>query len=69
MNIPENRFKKALSANKHQKGFWLTLASPYSAEALAGAGFDWFLIDMEHSPNEMDSVLCEIPATKRLSAL
>jgi 4-hydroxy-2-oxoheptanedioate aldolase len=60
MNIPENRFKKALSANKHQKGFWLTLASPYSAEALAGAGFDWFLIDMEHSPNEMDSVLSQL---------
>jgi len=62
MNIPANRFKKSLLAHQHQRGFWLTLASPYSAEALGGAGFEWLLIDMEHSPNEVDSVLAQLQA-------
>ena len=60
MNIPKNRFKEALLKNQHQKGLWLTLASSYSTEALAGAGFDWLLLDMEHSPNEMDTILAQL---------
>ena len=60
MNIPKNKFKEALLKNDHQKGLWTTLASSYSTEALAGAGFDWMLLDMEHSPNEMDTVLSQL---------
>lgn len=60
MNIPKNRFKESLLKNQHQKGLWLTLASSYSTEALAGAGFDWLLLDMEHSPNEMDTILAQL---------
>jgi len=30
-----------------------TLASPLLVELFAGCGFDWILIDTEHSPNEM----------------
>jgi len=60
MNIPKNRFKEALLKHQHQKGLWTTLASSYSSEALAGAGFDWMLLDMEHSPNEMDTVLGQL---------
>ena len=51
---------EALLKNDHQKGLWTTLASSYSTEALAGAGFDWMLLDMEHSPNEMDTVLSQL---------
>ena len=60
MNIPKNKFKEALLKNDHQKWLWTTLASSYSTEALAGAGFDWMLLDMEHSPNEMDTVLSQL---------
>ena len=60
MNIPKNKFKEALLKNDHQKGLWTTLASSYSTEALAGTGFDWMLLDMEHSPNEMDTVLSQL---------
>ena len=60
MNIPSNKFKRALQLGQHQKGLWTTLASSYSTEVLAGAGFDWLLLDMEHSPNEMDTILQQL---------
>lgn len=42
----ENSFKAALKAGRPQIGLWLGLSSSYSAELLAGAGFDWLLIDV-----------------------
>jgi 4-hydroxy-2-oxoheptanedioate aldolase len=60
MNIPSNTFKRAIHAGQHQKGLWTTLASSYSTEVVAGAGFDWLLLDMEHSPNEMDTILQQL---------
>lgn len=62
MDLPVNTFKRALAAGKPQIGFWLSLSSHYSAEVCAGAGFDWLLIDTEHSPNEIDMVLCQLQA-------
>lgn len=41
-------------------GFWLGLASSYSAEICAGAGFDWLLIDGEHTPNDINSTLAHL---------
>ena len=58
----ENRFKAALSAGKPQIGLWLGLTSSYSAELLAGAGFDWLLIDAEHAPNNVQTVLTQLQA-------
>lgn len=49
----ENSFKAALKAGRPQIGLWLGLSSSYSAELLAGAGFDWLLIDGEHAPNNV----------------
>lgn len=60
MNIPKNAFKSNLYLKKHQKGLWLTLADSYAAEAVAGAGFDWVVIDMEHSPNDLGRVLRQL---------
>lgn len=60
MNIPVNKFKQAIQNGQHQKGLWTTLASSYSTEVVAGAGFDWLLLDMEHSPNEMDTILQQL---------
>src|SRR5688572_826188 len=51
-----NEFKRALAARHKQVGFWLTLASTTATEIAAGAGFDWLLIDMEHSVNELPDV-------------
>lgn len=60
MHIPVNKFKQAIQNGQHQKGLWTTLASSYSTEVVAGAGFDWLLLDMEHSPNEMDTILQQL---------
>lgn len=62
MDLPRNTFKHALAAGEPQIGLWLSLASNYSAEVCAGSGFDWLLIDTEHSPNELDMVLGQLQA-------
>ena len=62
MDLPANPFKRAIKAGKPQIGLWLSLSSHYSAEVCAGSGFDWLLLDSEHSPNELDMVLCQLQA-------
>ena len=57
-----NAFKDALKAGRPQIGLWLGLTSSYSAELLAGAGFDWLLIDGEHAPNNVQTVLTQLQA-------
>jgi len=44
-----NPIKAALRRGEKQIGCWLTLNSPSATELIAGAGFDWVLIDMEHT--------------------
>ena len=62
MDIPENRFKRALKAGKRQIGLWSTLSSNYTVEVVAGAGFDWIMIDTEHSPTDLELVLGQLQA-------
>lgn len=62
MPAPANSFKAALAAKKPQIGLWLGLANAYTAEIAAGAGFDWLLIDGEHSPNDIRSMLAQLQA-------
>jgi len=62
MPAPENTFKSALREGRAQIGLWQALASPYSAELCAGAGFDWLLLDGEHAPNDVRSLLAQLQA-------
>lgn len=62
MQLAPNLFKRALRERRTQIGLWLGLADPYAAEALAGTGFDWLLIDAEHAPNDVRSVLAQLQA-------
>ncbi len=57
-----NVFKQALQEKRPQIGLWLGLCSSYSAELLAGSGFDWLLIDGEHAPNNVQTVLGQLQA-------
>lgn len=57
MQSPVNSFKQALQQKRPQIGLWLGLADPYVTEICAGAGFDWLLIDGEHAPNDLRSIL------------
>jgi 4-hydroxy-2-oxoheptanedioate aldolase len=60
--MPVNAFKRALRNGKPQIGLWLGMADPSVAELLATTGFDWLLIDAEHSPNDPRSVLPQLQA-------
>ena len=62
MKIPQNTFRDALKAGKSQIGCWVGFASPDVAEALAGCGFDWLLIDGEHAPNDPRTALDQLRA-------
>ena len=57
-----NHFKSALRARQPQLGLWMSLANPYTAEICATAGFDWLLVDGEHGPNDVRSMLAQLQA-------
>ncbi len=56
MPAPVNTFKQRLKAGERLIGCWMTLADIYSAEILGTAGFDWIVVDGEHSPNDIRSM-------------
>ena len=62
MELPLNYFKRAIKAGEVQIGLWSCLSSHITVEVLAGAGFDWLLLDCEHSPNDMPMVLSQLQA-------
>jgi 4-hydroxy-2-oxoheptanedioate aldolase len=62
MQLPQNPFKRALRAGQRQIGLWSSLSSNYSVEVIAGAGFDWILLDTEHSPNDLENLLTQLQA-------
>lgn len=62
MPMPRNTFKAALQAGQRQIGLWVGLADANVAEALAGCGYDWLLLDGEHAPNDVRTVLEQLRA-------
>ena len=68
MELPVNHFKHALKAGKPQIGIWSSLCSNIVADILANSGFDWVLLDTEHSPNELPMVLTQLHAMQGGSA-
>jgi 4-hydroxy-2-oxoheptanedioate aldolase len=64
MDLPANTFKRAITSGKPQIGLWSTLANHYATEIVAGAGYDWILIDTEHSPADLENVLRQLQAVQ-----
>lgn len=62
MELPKNTFKAAIEAGRQQIGLWSSLSSPISTEVIAGSGFDWILLDMEHSPNDLGDIYVQLQA-------
>jgi len=60
--VPVNHFKRALAAGRTQIGLWNSLASAAAVEILGGSGFDWMLLDMEHSPNDLPLLHAQLQA-------
>ncbi|MBW4706594.1 HpcH/HpaI aldolase/citrate lyase family protein [Roseobacter sp. YSTF-M11] len=56
MPAPINSFKKALADGKTLFGCWMGLSDRYPAEVMGNAGFDWLVIDAEHSPNDLRTI-------------
>lgn len=64
MDLPANAFKAALKRGELQIGLWSSLCSPIVSEIISQSGFDWILVDTEHSPNEPPDVLAQLQALK-----
>jgi len=62
MPLPSNHFKQALRAGQSQIGIWSTIPSPYVSELIGGAGYDWVLLDTEHTPTDVPLMLNQLQA-------
>ena len=62
MELPKNDFKAAIRAGQRQVGLWSSLCNNISTEIIAYSGFDWILLDTEHSPNELPNLLSQMQA-------
>jgi 4-hydroxy-2-oxoheptanedioate aldolase len=65
MPAPVNIFKAALKEGRTQIGLWVALTSAYTAEICGGAGYDWLLIDAEHAPNDIQTLVAQLQALAR----
>lgn len=62
LNLPETFAARLAAADRPQVGLWVCSGSPVMAEIIAGSGVDWVLIDAEHSPNGLESILAQLYA-------
>lgn len=60
----QNRFKERLTNKDRQIGIWSNLSHNITAEILSYAGFDWLVFDMEHAPNDINSLIAQLQAMK-----
>ena len=65
----ENRVKRLLKEGRNTAGAWAQILSPISTEILSQAGFDWLIIDMEHGPNDIPTLLSQMQAMRGSSAV
>jgi 4-hydroxy-2-oxoheptanedioate aldolase len=62
VELRRNAFKAGLACGQRQIGLWSSLCSNIVAEIIGDSGFDWILLDTEHSPNELPSLLAQMQA-------
>lgn len=63
-----NTFRRSLLEGKRLIGCWCSLGSPITTEILGLAGFDWLLLDGEHAPNDVLSLIPQLMALKDSSS-
>jgi len=69
VRVFDNTVKRKLREGKKVVGAWCQIASPITAEILAEAGFDVLLIDLEHGPGDIFTLIAQIQAMKGNPAL
>ena len=57
MDLPVNPFKKAIREGRQQIGIWNSLPYSLVVDILGHAGFDWILLDSEHTPVSIPDLL------------
>ena len=62
--FPSNSFRESLQNNRRQIGLWASLGSPITTEIIGLAGFDWILLDAEHAPNDVLTLIPQLMALK-----
>ncbi len=65
IDIGPNRFKQAFAEQRAQIGFWATLGTATVADLLADCGFNWLLLDCEHSPTDVGEILPQLMTVDR----
>ena len=64
MDMPRNAFKHAIAKGQLQIGLWCSLCSPVAIEVVSHSGYDWLLLDTEHSPNDVPDILAHLQAAQ-----
>ena len=57
MDLPVNQFKRAIASGKTPIGAWLVSGAASAAEALGCAGFDFLVVDTEHTPIDVPQMI------------
>jgi 4-hydroxy-2-oxoheptanedioate aldolase len=68
LEFQRNAFKHGLAAGQLQIGLWSSLCSNIVADIIGDSGFDWILLDTEHSPNEIPGLVSQLQAVQRGTA-
>ncbi|MCW6512591.1 HpcH/HpaI aldolase family protein [Lichenifustis flavocetrariae] len=55
-----NSLKADLGNGQASIGLWCSLASALTTEVVASSGAGWLLIDSEHSPNDLRSIMAQL---------
>jgi 2-dehydro-3-deoxyglucarate aldolase len=63
-----NPFRRALRAGETVIGCWSSLGSPITTELIGAIGFDWVLLDAEHAPNDVLTLIPQLMALKDSSS-
>ena len=60
----KNKLKQILASKRPAIGTWVAIPDVYAVEMIAGLGFDWLLVDMEHIPISKESLRAILLAVK-----
>ncbi len=63
MDLPKNPFKAAIAEGRRQLGLWCAINDSTVVEMMAGCGYDWMLLDIEHSTLDPATALPLLQAT------
>ena len=67
MEFQSNSFTQAIRKGEKQVGLWVSMMDGFTAEIIAGAGFDWVCLDMEHSPSDLTKIMQQLQIFERYS--